>query len=67
MPHNRNRKLEISTKAKSREEAYSQALFQNKIDRQRVRSRESDRLWWIVLELRRGWSQEAGRRLRRGH
>ena len=31
------------TKAKSREPAYSQALFQNKINRQRVRSRESDR------------------------
>src|SRR6218665_1175125 len=37
---NRNRKLEISTaptKANSREPAYSQALVQNKIDRQRVR------------------------------
>jgi len=43
---NRNRKLDISkahTKAKSREPAYSQALVQNKLDRQRVRSRESDR------------------------
>ena len=38
----RNRNLEISTartKAKSREPAYSQALIQNKIDMQRVRSR----------------------------
>src|SRR6218665_1766320 len=43
---NRNCKLEISTaptKAKSREPAYSQALVQNKIDRQWVRSRESGR------------------------
>src|SRR6218665_98572 len=43
---NRNRKLEISrapTKAKSREPAYSHALIQYKIDRQRVRSRESGR------------------------
>src|SRR6218665_625870 len=43
---NRNRKLEISrvpTKAKSREPAYSQALNQNKIDRQRSKSRESGR------------------------
>ena len=42
----RNRKLEISTaptKVKSREPAYSQALVQTKIDRQRVRSRESGR------------------------
>jgi len=31
------------TKARSREQAYSQALIQNKIDRQRVRSRESGR------------------------
>ena len=45
-PWNRNRKLEISTaprKAKSREAAYSQALVQIKIDRQRVKSRESGR------------------------
>ena len=38
----RNRKLEISkvpTKGNSREPAYSQALVQNKIDRQRVGSR----------------------------
>src|SRR6218665_3896368 len=42
----RNRKLEISrapTKAKSRKPAYSPALVQNKIDRQRVRFRESVR------------------------
>ena len=43
---NRNRKLDISTaptKAKSPEPTYSQALVQNKIDRHRVRSRESGR------------------------
>ena len=43
---NRNRKLGISTaptKAKSRESACSLALIKNKIDRQRVRSRESGR------------------------
>jgi len=58
---NHNRKLEISTattKAKSWEPAYSQALIQNKNDRQRVRSRESGRqtdsyVEWC-LELRRG-------------
>src|SRR6218665_53011 len=56
-----NHKLEISTaptKAKSWELAYSQALILNKIDRQRVRCRESDRQsggygGWC-LELRRG-------------
>src|SRR6218665_1102612 len=54
---NRYRKLLISrapTKAKSQEPAYSQALNQNKIDRQRPRSRESvrqtvRRLWWMVF------------------
>ena len=43
---NRNCKLDISTaptKAKSREIAYSQALIQSKIERQRVRSRKSGR------------------------
>src|SRR6218665_915651 len=43
---NRNCKLLISrapTKAKSQEPAYSQALNQNKIDRQRSGSRESGR------------------------
>src|SRR6218665_4203838 len=42
----RNCKLEISTahtKAKSRKPAYSQTLIQNKIDRQRIRFRESGR------------------------
>jgi len=42
----RNRKLKVSTaptQAKSREPAYSHALVQNIIDRQRVRSRESGR------------------------
>ena len=33
----------VPTKAKSREPSYSQALIQNKIDRQLVRSRESVR------------------------
>src|SRR6218665_3604811 len=45
---NYNRKLWISrapTKAKSQEPAYSQALNQNTIDRQRSRSRESGRLY----------------------
>jgi len=59
---NRNRKLLISrapTKAKSQESAYSQALNQNKIDRQRSSSRESGRqtvrrLWWMVLEVEMG-------------
>jgi len=42
------------TGAKSREPADSQALIQNKIDMQRVRSRESGRhsvkrLWWMVF------------------
>ena len=46
MKNNRNRTLDISTaptKAKSQEPAYSQALVQNKIVRQRVRSKESGR------------------------
>ena len=62
---NRNRKLLISrapTKAKSQEPAYSQALNQNKIDRQRSRnsrSRVSDRqtvrrLWWMVFGVETG-------------
>ena len=37
-----NRKLKISAASTKREPAYSQALIQNKIDRQRVRSRETD-------------------------
>ena len=49
----RNRKLDISaapTKAKSRDPAYAQALSQNKIDRQRVRSMQRVRqLWWMVF------------------
>ena len=63
-PHtpNCNRKLLISrapTKAKSQEPAYSQALNQNKIDRQWSRSRESGRqtfrrLWWIVFGVETG-------------
>ena len=59
---NRNRKLLISrapTKAKSQEPAYSQALTQNKIDRQRSRSKESGRqtvrrLWWMVFGVETG-------------
>src|SRR6218665_36710 len=59
---NRNRKLLISrapTKAKSQEPAYSEALNQNKIDRQRSRSRESGRqtvrrLWWMVFGVETG-------------
>jgi len=68
---NRNRKLEISTaptKAKSREPAYSQALIQNKIGRQRVRSRDSGRqagsqtaIGWMVFGVETG--MEAGRRV----
>src|SRR6218665_2970513 len=58
----RNRKLEISRapiKVKSRESAYSQALNQNKTDRQRSKSRESGRqtvkrLWWMVLGVETG-------------
>ena len=55
----------MPTKAKSREPAYSQALVQNKIDRQRVRSRESDRqtviwLWRMVFGVEMG--REVGRR-----
>ena len=44
-PSYRNRKLLISRappKAKSQEPAYSHALNQNKIDRQRSRSRQAD-------------------------
>ena len=56
---NRNRNLETSTaptKAKSREPAYSQALNQNKIDRQRVKSGESGRqidgrLRWVMFRI----------------
>src|SRR6218665_3584166 len=58
----RNRKLLISrapTKVKSQGPAYSQALNQNKIIRQRSRSRESGRktvrrLWWMVLGVEAG-------------
>ena len=62
--HHRNRNLEISivpTEAKFWEPAYLQALIQNKIDRQRVRSRESGRrLWWMVFEVETG--REVARR-----
>jgi len=57
----RNRKLLICkapTKAKPQEPAYSQALNQNKIDRQRSRSRESGRQTvirlWLVLGVETG-------------
>jgi|SRR6218665_1139138 len=61
MYRNHNRKLEISTaltKRKSREPAYSQALVQNKIERQRIRESErqselSDGYGGRCLELRR--------------
>ena len=51
-------------KAKSQEPVYSQALIQNIIDRQRVRSRESGRqtvrrLWWMVFGVeteREAWA-----------
>src|SRR6218665_710840 len=54
------------TKAKSQEPAYSQALNQNKIDRQRSISRESGRqtvrrLWWMVFGVETG-RQVRGRR-----
>src|SRR6218665_3193747 len=68
---NRNRKLQISrapTKAKSQEPAYSQALNQNKIDRQQSRSRESGRqtvrrLWRMVpgVETGRGFGSATPR------
>ena len=68
--NHRNRKLEISTaptKAKSQEPAYLQALIQNKIVRQRVRSRDSSRqtvrwLWCLVFRIEMG--REVGRSLR---
>jgi len=47
-----NRKLEISTaltKVKLQEPAYSQALNQNKIDRQGVKIQIVRRLWWVVF------------------
>ena len=51
---NRNRKLEISrapTKAKSREPAYSQALNQNRIDRQGSRIQTVRRLRWMMFRV----------------
>jgi len=49
-----SRFLQRLQKRSRRELAYSQALNQNKIDRQRPRSRESGRqtvrrLWWMVF------------------
>ena len=57
--------LQRPQKAKSQEPAYSQALVQNKIDRQRVRSRESGRqtvrwLRWMVFGVET-W-REVGRK-----
>src|SRR6218665_2752375 len=51
--------LQRPQKAKSEEPAYSQSLVQNKIDWQRVRSRESGkqtvrRLWWMVFAVETG-------------
>src|SRR6218665_3896206 len=71
---NRNRKLLISrapTKAKSQEPAYSQALNQNKIDRQRSRSGESGRqtvrrLWWMVFGVETGREVRGRRQIRIG-
>ena len=59
------RNLKISTapiKARLREPTYSQALNQNKIDMQWVRSRESAgrQLWWMVFGVETG--REVGRR-----
>ena len=64
-----NRKLQIytaPTKAKARELDYSQTLIQNKINRQRVRFRESGRqtdrpLWWMVFGVDTGM-REVGKR-----
>ena len=66
---NRNRKLLISrapTKAKSQEPAYSQALNQNKFDRQRSRSRESGRQAGRQLDGYGGWCLELRRGVRCG-
>ena len=60
---NCNRKLDISTaptKARSREPAYSQALILNKIDRQRVKSRESASQTAMVYGVW-SWDVEGGR------
>jgi len=55
---NRNLRVEIST-APTKAKLWKPALNQNKIDRQRVRFRESSRqtvrwLWWMVFGLRQG-------------
>jgi len=60
---NRNHKLEISTaptKAESWEPAYSQVLIQYKVDRQRVKSRESGRQMAMV-DVVWNWDWEVGR------
>jgi len=65
---NRNRRLKISTaptKARSRGPAYSQALIQDKIDRQQVRSRASGRqtvrrVWWMDQDGVWSWDGEEG-------
>jgi len=59
--HNRKIVIVNSRFLESREPAYSQALVQNKIDRQWVRSRQTvRRLWWMVFRVETG--REVGRR-----
>jgi len=56
---NRNRKFDIftaPTKGKLFEPAYSQVFIQNKIDRQRTRSRESGRLAGRQTVRRHRWT-----------
>jgi len=55
----------VPTKAKSQEPAYLQAFNQNKVERQRSRSRESGRQtirrqWWMVLGVETGRAQRYG-------
>src|SRR6218665_3220008 len=69
-----NSNLDISTaptKAKSREPAYSQALIQNKSDRQRVRYRVMQagrvrQLWWMVFRVETGEGGRDGGQIRIG-
>ena len=63
------RNLKISTaptKAKLREPAYSQALIQNKIDRQQVKTtvRQADSQIDMVDSVQRTWDGEGGREKR---
>jgi len=62
-----NRKVEISmapTKAKSRKQSCSQALFQYKIDRQGSRSRQFDVKLDVVYSVELAWEAKRGRRNR---